>query len=207
MTLSEIRDMVRRKIQDPDPGSGVGVNWDDTELNAAINVIYADLQAQVHSVRPEEHLTYATYNLVLDDPWYPLPQTFGIKRVELLQDDGTYLKLDRKDYDDVNGFNGTTSYWAREGQWIFLQPTPDADLNNGLKLVHTPIMQLTDDSEVPKIRLPLHLAIVWGTVILLSEEDEAADITAMETRYQRMLDRIPFWYNSDSDPIQLQVNH
>jgi hypothetical protein len=209
MTLAEIRAMVRRKIQDPetDPDTGTGVNWSNAELNAAINTIYADIQSQIHSVRPEEHLVYATFNLVANDPWYPLPQTFGVKRLELLQDDGSYLKIAKKDYDDINGQATTTSYWAREGQWLFIQPAPDAALTNGLRLIHVPIMQLSSESEVPKIRLPLHLGIVWGTVILLGEEDEAVDMVALENRYQRLLDRIPAWYNTDSDPMQFQVNH
>ena len=71
-------------------------------------------------------------------------------------------------------------------------------MTNGLEIVHTPIMSMAVDSDVPRIKTPIHMGIIyWAKLLLLGETDEAAGETV--SRLKEILADIPNWYEAHTD--------
>jgi hypothetical protein len=71
-------------------------------------------------------------------------------------------------------------------------------VTNGLEIVHTPIMSMAVDSDVPRIKTPIHMGIIyWAKLLLLGETDEAAGETV--SRLKEILADIPNWYEAHTD--------
>jgi len=193
MTRGQMRTLLRRQLQDVPE-----VQWPvDSELDALLNSAYTLVQKEIRKVSPTAHQFWDYINTVAGTSWYPLPQTFGIRRISLKQADGTYTKLTLKDYDTIKGLSGSETYYAKEGQWIGIFPAPTT-MANGIELVHVPIMEMALDADVPRIKLPLHIGIVWWAKLLAL--GETADATSdTKSRLQELLGDIPVWYDVTSD--------
>jgi hypothetical protein len=64
--------------------------------------------------------------------------------------------------------------------------------------MHRPIHTLTVDSDEPKLKLPLHRAIVLGAkLFLLGDTNEKSDED--EKKLDRLLSNISKWYGQDYD--------
>jgi len=196
MNRGQMRDLLRRQLQDvPD------VQWPlDSELDAILNTAYVLVQKEIRKVSPTAHQFWDFINTTAGTSWYPLPATFGIRRVSLLNTStvpNTYGKLPLKDYETIKDVTGTTYYYAKEGQWIGIFPAPPTMIN-GIELVHVPIMEMGDDADVPRIKSPLHIGIVWWAKLLaLGETTDATGET--KVRLQELLGDIPLWYDVTSD--------
>lgn len=200
MTRGQIRTLLRRQVQDVP-----GVEWDDSELNEVINIAYAKVQKEIVKAFPEAHLMWDYMNTSTSDPWYPLPQTFGIKRVGLKQysTDTKYTKLEPKGYSELQdkGSSMTSTYYALRGQWIYLSKLPASVVANGLEIVHAPILTMAADSDVPRIKSPLHDAIIyWSGLILMGETTETTN--ELRTRLAETLNDLPSWYDQPGDTAE-----
>lgn len=196
MTRAQIRTLLRRHIQDVP-----AVSWTDVELDAIINLAYSLVQKEIRKIDPEAHLFWDYMNTVAGTSWYPLPATFSVSQVGIkgASTDLVHTRLDPKRYQDIVVLTAAShQYYALRGQWIGIFPAPTVSVTNGLELVSNPIMALADDAEVPRIKDPLHLAIVyWARLIALGDTDEKGDETRI--RLNEMLGDLPFWYNLNAD--------
>ncbi len=192
MNLLQLRTKLRRKVQDV-----AEVQWTDAELNEAINQAYYDLQAEVHVVNPESIVYFDTLDAVSGTSWYPLPPSFGIISVGLKAAAAdNYTKIAEKLYEDILNLDGTSNYYTRKGEWIGIFPAPSTSLTDGIELQHKPINTLTVDSDEPRLKLPLHNAIVLGAKIdLLGDTNEESRQDA--DRYGKIISRLAMWYNMD----------
>lgn len=205
MTLLQIRDSLRRQIRDVPK-----VQWtDDGELdNLIINPAYYFVQKEIYKQFPNAHLFWDYINTAATS-WYPLPASFGVKRVGLKASasDTLYTKLAPKRYDDIVELSAQSDrqYYTQQGQWIGIFPPPTTVITNGIELLHTPIQSLSLDTDVPRVKLPVHMAIVWWAKLLaLGDTDEQAGET--RARLQEILGDLGNWYELNSDePDKLQV--
>lgn len=197
MNRSEIRGIVRRQLQDP----GTGVQWTNTELDTLIEQAYMFIQTRVFAHDPNAHISWDTLDTVADQSEYALPATFGIRRVGLKSTaaDTVYEKLRRATYDDILESTSTEARYAVMGQFIAIFPAPSSAVVDGIQLLHTPIMSMDSDDDVPVVKEPLHMAIVWMTVLLASDEDESRDVSQITGKLNSVLDSIPQWYQLHTD--------
>lgn len=202
MTRAQIRTMLRRQIQDVD-----AVEWSNAELNDIINLAYAKIQKEIFKVWPEAHLFWDYMDVNATVSWYPLPATFGISEfgMKSAASDTTWTRLDPKTYENIKDLTGTKYYYCQRGQWIGIFPAPSTTVTNGLELVHTPIMAMSADTDLPRIKLPLHEAIVyWAKDICLGDSDEESQATRQ--RMADIVNDLPYWYEQKTDdPDKIQV--
>jgi hypothetical protein len=217
MNRGVIRSTLRRQIRDTQ-----SVEWDDdNEVNELINVAYAYVQKEIAKSFPEAHLFWTLMNLTAGTSWYPMPSTFGISQIGMkgASSDTFFNTLKGpKRYRDIGPrtvFSGGTqiaqpadlnsTYWTIRGQWFGIFPTPTTSITDGIEIIHTPIMTLSDDNEIPRIKTPLHMAILWwAKLLLLGDTDE--NVAETRARLNEVLSDIPLWYdNSRAEPDQLQV--
>lgn len=195
MTRAQIRTRLRRFINDVD-----AVEWSDAELNSEINEAYAWVQKEIRKVNPEAHLFWDTMDVTSGTSWYPLPATFAVSEfgMKSAASDTDFTRLDKKAYEDIKGLTGVTYYYCRRGQWLGIFPAPSASVTNGLQLVHTPIMQLSADADIPRIKLGLHLAVAYRAAeTLLGDTDE--NRPTMREKLGDIINDLPFWYDEDND--------
>jgi len=206
MTRAQIKTLFRRRVHDVE-----GIQWSDAEQNDLINLAYAKVQKEIVKVRPDAFLYWDYMNLTAGVSLYPLPATFGVRRVgvKAAASDTTYTKLSKKEWEAVMdglGDGSLRQYYALPNDiWLGIYPAPTSTIVNGIELVHTPILALSDDAEVPRIKLPLHDAIaLWAVVIAKGETDE--DGMLAKNELNNLIDDLPFWYTSNTDePEKFQV--
>lgn len=200
MTRVELRTLLRRQLGDPAVGTS-GVQWTDAELNTIIEQAYFLIQLKVFGYDRNAHLSWDTIDTVVDQSAYALPSTFGIRRIGLKASasDTKYTKLKPASYEDIVDSTSTTRQYARMGQFIHIFPAPTVAVTDGIQLIHTPIMSMSADTDVPKVKEPLHIGIVWMGVVIASDEDETRDLTEIKAKLQDLIDSIPQWYSLDSD--------
>lgn len=201
MTRLQLRTLWRRHVRDT-----AQVEWsDDTEVNDILNLAYANVQKEIVKINRNAHQFWDYLPTTSGTNWYALPATFGIRRVGLKSHtvDTSWTKLEPKGYSKLQAYLSTgnqqgKTYYAVEGQFIGIFPAPTESVSNGIELIHTPIMSMAADSDVPRIKLPLHLAIVyWAKLIALGETDETAGET--RARLSEILDDLPLWYEAHSE--------
>lgn len=201
MTRQQMRVLLRRELQDVQE-----VQWpDNEELNSLLNNAYALVQKEIRKVSPNAHQFWDYINTVSGTSWYPLPATFGVRRVSLKNTTSNkYEKLSPKNYDDIKDLSGREYYYAKEGQWIGVFPAPGT-IAAGIEVVHVPIMSMADDADVPRIKAPLHIGIVWWAKLLaLGETTDAAGEAI--TRLRELIGDISNWYDLTTDgPEVMQI--
>jgi len=196
MNRGQMRDKLRRRVQD-EVGDSAG-GWTDAELDAELNDAYAWVQKEIFKVLPEAHLFWDTMDLTAGTSWYPLPATFGVSEIGVRSEaGGAYAQLGRKMYADIKEITSGT-YYAQRGQWIGIFPAPPASIVAGIQIVHTPIMAMSADTDLPRIKVPLHEAIVLKAkdAILGDLEQEGP---ANRMRLADMINDIPQWYEATTD--------
>jgi hypothetical protein len=138
--------------------------------------------------------------MVAGTSWYPLPATFGVSMVsiKLATTDLVYSELHPKRYRDIKDRTGDSYYYTLRGQWMGIFPAPSLSIANGIEVIHSPIMSMGSDTEEPRIKLPLHLAIsLWARLIALGETDDSTGETTK--RLSEIISDIPNWYDMNSD--------
>ncbi len=195
MNLGQMRTVLGRRVQDVD-----GVQWTDAEKNQALNESYYQIQGNVQAVHPEAVIFWDYMNTVAGQNFYPMPPSFGIiaVRIKSAVSDTTWTKLDRKRFEAIESLNGTTQYYTQRGEWLGIYPAPTVSIASGIELMHRPIHTLTADADEPKLKLPLHDAIVLGgKIFLLGDTNESAKED--EGKLNKILENIGRWYGQNYD--------
>lgn len=207
MTRSQLKTLFRRRVHDVE-----GIQWSDTEQNEICNLAYSKVQKEIVKVRSDAFLFWDYLDTVVGQSLYPLPATFGVRRVGLKASaaDTTWSKLSKKEWealmDMASGSRLTKTYYTLPNDiWLGIYPAPTAAVPAGIELVHTPILALSDDAEVPRIKLPIHDAIaLWMVIIAKGETDEDGALAKAELN--NLIEDLPFWYTSNTDePEKLQI--
>lgn len=210
MNRGTIRDILRRQIRDTQ-----SVEWDDdNEINELINVAYSYVQKEIAKSFPEAHIFWDYIDTSVNVSWYPLPSTFGVIQVGLKSSASatTYTNLSGpKRYRDIGPGAAAqpagiaSTHYTLRGQWVGIFPAPALAIDDGIEILHNPIMALSDDDEIPRIKTPLHMAVLWWSkLLLLGDTDE--NVNETRARLNEVLADIPLWYdNQRGEPEQLQV--
>jgi hypothetical protein len=192
MQLSQLRTQTRRYVQDV-----AAVEWTDDEIDLVINDSYYDLQSELQMVAPEAVIAWDTIDAKAEN-WYPKPPTFGIIQVGLKKTgDTTFTKLALKDYNDIKDLTGTDTFYCERGDWIGIFPAPDV-VTDGVEVMHRPIDTLVEDTDIPKLKLPLHQAIcLQAKVFLLGDTNENGDRD--EAKLTKIKEKMPLMYMGNID--------
>jgi hypothetical protein len=190
-----MRTLLSRFINDVDD-----VEWTEAEKNEALNESYYEVQGYVQAIDPEAVIFWDNMNTTSGTNWYPLPPTFGVISVgfKSASSDTSFTKLQHQLYEDIKDLDGTTTYYTLRGEWLGIFPAPSASVTNGIELLHRPIHTLTVDSDEPKLKLPLHRAIVLGAKLFLlgdTNEESKED----QRKYDALLENAKLWYGQQYD--------
>lgn len=195
MTRQTMRTLLRRFVNDVD-----GVEWTDAECNEALTESYYERQGEVQAIDPEAVIFWDNMNTTSGTSWYPLPPTFGVISVgfKSASSDTTFSKLDHQLYEDIKDLTGTTTYYTLRGEWLGIFPAPSASVTNGIEILHRPIHTMTVDSDEPKLKLPIHRAIVLGAKLFLlgdTNEESKED----ERKLEALMKNASLWYGQQYD--------
>ena len=195
MTRLTMRTLLRRFVNDVD-----GVEWSDAECNESLNESYYERQGEVQAIDPEAVIFWDNINTTSGTNWYPLPPTFGVISVGLkaTSAETTFTKLDHQIYNDIQEMSGTTNYYTLRGEWIGVFPAPSASVTNGIELQHRPIHTLTLDSDEPKLKLPIHRAIVLGAKLFLLGDTNEKSVED-EKKLEKLMENAKLWYGQQYD--------
>lgn len=177
--------------------SASGSNWSDDVVNTVIDVGYALVLKQVRKVDPEAVVFWDIRNTVAGTKWYAKPSgTRGPVEVGLKATvaDTDWTPLTRKPYHIARDWTDGTVYCHR-GEYIGIFPAPSVSVTGGLQFIHAPTDTLAVDTDVPRLEVSLHYAIVLWTALILkgeSPEDDSKDAKEL----QRIIGDIPFDYGS-----------
>ena len=209
MNLSAIRTVLRRRINDV-----VSEVWDDSALNAVINMAYQRIEIEILKTDPEAFIETATCSVVANQSTYRKP-TNSLYEIALLGlDTSTSLyttRYERKDYNQVfSRSTGATTVYVHLGNYYLISPTPTQSLTAGLEVQHVPALVLSADTDVPVVHLNLHRAIILDADLLLQgETGEGEEAKAVKTQKDRdeLLATIPSYYRrSAADPQKVRID-
>lgn len=194
MTFGQMKTLFRRHVKDVN-----AAQWSDVEVGAILNLAYADVQTRIIQWNREAHIFWDYINLTAGTSWYPLLESFTVISVgtKAAASDTVYSKLTKYDYERIKDAVSSGGY-AKKGQWIGIFPPPAISITSGIELQHVPIMQLSEDSDTPRVKLPLHLATVYrADEIALGETDD--DGRVYGAKYEKIMDNLGGWYDVESD--------
>ncbi len=203
MTRGQMRTWLQINLRDT-----AAIEWSVTELNDLINQAYALVQKELVKVNAGYHRAWDYSTVTAGTNWYPLPPTFGLKRLayKATASQVGYTKLEKKNLDDIEALTGGGPFYAREGLWVGIFPAPTVTVADGLEFLHSPIYALADDDEVPRIKTPLHIAIMWWAKVLATGETDESNVETRQ-RINEVLGDIPLWYDVMQDgPDVLQID-
>lgn len=195
MTRLTMRTLLSRFINDVDD-----VEWSEAEKNEALNESYYERQGEIQAIDPEAVIFWDNMDTTSGTNWYPLPPTFGVISVGFKGSSGdtSFTKLDHQLYEDIKDLTGTTNYYTIRGEWIGIFPAPSESVTNGIELMHRPIHTLTIDADEPKLKLPIHRAIVIGAkLFLLGDTNEKSEEDAR--KLEGIMRNATLWYGQQYD--------
>jgi hypothetical protein len=138
VTRATMRQILRRRLDDPEDDANDGAFFSNAELDEALNLGANRLQRLISIVDPAAFLNISEQNLEADTWRYPKPTgSWSILDVRMLNEDGNeYVSLgdplDIWQLDKVARSSGTTRF-GFFGRFIRLAPTPDTSVTDGLQ--------------------------------------------------------------------------
>ena len=188
MNRLQIRDLLRKRIQEPEDDS----QWSDAELNTLIDLSAQDLQKQLLLKNAQYFATIATTNWVKDTTRIILPGGFvqDLGAVEYKDEASAEYKLATHNT-HLNMLSqlpeaGATPEWTILGRWLKIVPAPSASVTAGIRLYFSKAITLDEDAAIPPVDLFWHEDIVnrakrkaYGET---EEQSPSADTAVEETR-------------------------
>jgi len=162
MNRGTINTLTRRQLMEESPQ-----NWTDDILHDLENVAYHVVQKEIMKVDPEAFLEWVRRDIEAGKSDYPRPEGSWWPNQVRLKDEttGKYDRLHYKPFDVAETWTDDP-VWSRRGVYVFIFPEPTATISAGLELINVPTLTLAVDTDIPKIPLGLHMAIVYLTKIL-----------------------------------------
>lgn len=187
MIRSALRTLLRRQLQEATADA-----WADVDLNTLLDTACDLVGAKFFAMAPDRAPIATTLNAFLQDAGYTystiaLPAGFSrMEDVALLQSNGTYKQIPKKERAEVEGFlAGSDAAWAFFGASVIVGPAPAVSQANGVRLRHLGGIVLASDAASPPLPSNLHMAVIYeAKVIALGET------TDDDTPTRRALDKI-----------------
>jgi hypothetical protein len=178
-------------------------NWSDVILDDIINSAYHIAQKELMKVDPESFLEWVRRDVEPNESFYARPEgSWWPNQVRMLEAaSGKYVRLDWKPFDEAEDWTGEY-VWSRRGIYVCIFPEPPSLITNGLELIHVPTMTLTADTDIPKIPLGLHLAIVYLTKIIALGETYQNFSRDVEMVEKVMGDISTYYLTAGGQPIR-----
>jgi len=195
MNLTEIRNMVRGFINEPDPSATLSQGfWPDSEINAHINTANAKINGLISSfdstftnVVQTSFLTEAPSLLFPQGrKTYELPSDMRtLIRVELVTTDGCVTKLTNSKFprqeaygEEIPTAMGQPCHYLWRGKNIDFIPTPDAAYTINLWMDRRQQL-LTQNTDLPIAPPDYHdMIALWAAILCLTKPSRPSDSKA-----------------------------
>jgi hypothetical protein len=179
MNRSSLRAMLKRRLYEPDSEND---QWTTDELNSFLNEGYRMTSLAAYQDNPSALLVVARRNLVADQNEYswPYDMVYDLS-LGILNDEGKYSAIARRPLEmllanDAAASNPATTYqFADYGRFFYLSPAPTASVTDGIQLTYVPALALSDDAQVPHLRVHWHpLIAINAQILALGESSDQA---------------------------------
>jgi len=174
MNRSTMRSVLRRRLNEQTPH-----NWTDVELDDLLNEALFWVQKKALRVNPLAFLTWTRTTLKKDESFYKRAVgswwEFEVA-VKATAAATTYTPLKRHPYKEIREFESVQEVvgWAKMGTFIAILPAPPEDIVDGLQVIHTPLLTMAVDTDVPDLHLSLHtMVVVKANQLALQERPES----------------------------------
>src|SRR5437867_110205 len=143
MTWGALRKLLRRQVNDV-----AGVTWADDEIDGAIDIAYAGMQKEIFQEFPLAHLTQTFINTLVGVNSYAPVANFALEQVGIkaAASDLSYTIIHPKGYQQIRDATGTTQYYTKRGQNIFIAPAPTTAIASGIEVWLIPIATIGIDT-------------------------------------------------------------
>lgn len=198
MTRGSMRSVLRRRLNEQTPH-----NWQDTELNELLNEAAFWAQRQVLRLNPLAFLAWFRTGLVANESFYKRPVgSWWEFEVAVKETAGatTYTPIDRGAYKAIRTLErGQTGRWAKMGTFLALFPASVENIPDGLQIIHTPLLSMSEDTDVIDLHLSLHMMVVaQANLFALMERPETPAKNDVKVELKGYLDDMPYVYGRDS---------
>jgi hypothetical protein len=170
-----MREILYRRLSETTPGD----SWSIATLNETLNSALAKAQVAVMKVDPMAFVYIANQNIVAGQEFYDKPAGtwFEVQNKLLDSSTGRYNRIKREDYALAGERTSDTSNrvtYSNVGRHFAITPVPTTTIVNGLQTLYVPTLSMTTDSDVPDLKLALHMLIpLWAHRFLLGDTEES----------------------------------
>jgi hypothetical protein len=212
MIQATMHEWVRGRLHD----NGVKQRFSDGLISSALTLGAQQVQSYVQKVNPDAFRRNYQRNLQADDYRYQHPR--GMLRVKRL-----YLKYTassawvpadvntERDIEDpasdlnTQGSGDGTPQFTVTGGEIAIWPTPDADVENGFKLLYVPSLGFGSieegaDEDLADFGLvePLHKGVwLWAVHTLLPNDGDQEAQKLVEYEFNKVIQSVPVYYGGN----------
>ncbi len=198
MNRVTMRDLLRRRLNDPE----VGGTFSNAELNTMLNVSLCAVEKEILKIRPYAFLQWELWDITANQERYPLTVgTINLVCVGRRTDPAArFSVLERKDLRPI--LNGEASGYCHAGREVVLSTDlVTQTIAQGLRAIHVPALELSDDASTTEdkgLPRPLDMAVVvWAQEYLTPEQGSARKEAAEERR--ELLADLPQYFVQDTD--------
>lgn len=163
MTRGEMRDLLARYLNDASHDV-----WSPTELNALLNLGLIDIQSFVEATEPDAFLFIDQRDIVLGNRYYSKPVGITSERSLKFSSNPAsteYAKLEVTSYELIEQGMVSKPSYAHFGRYFYLSWIPAANVTNGLQVVWSPTLAMSEDTDVPDVHMRLHYAVVLAAAV------------------------------------------
>lgn len=199
-TRLQLRTYLRRRLQEQ-----AADHWDDPELDGLLDLGTHRMQLFLMAFAPDVLIYISKANLSANDELVELPEgVWTIKMVQILNSaSGKYERIRSKGYEELvarnQGSPSTTSTeYARLAEWLYLSPTPTADVTDGVRIHYVPSHSMTSDTDIPKVPLLTHMGVVLqANVYALPEVGDEVEAVQRDLNEMRRDIQAGWWSSLD----------
>jgi len=209
-TRAQIRGYLRRRLQDQLTSGGP---WDDTDLDALIDLGTHRMQLFLMSFAPDVLIYIGKANISANDALVELPEgIWTLKMVQILGSDGGYRRIRPAGYEELVAKSESGVTWSRSSvstiryarlaEWLYLSPPPDESVTDGLRLHYVPSHSMSSDTDIPKVPLLTHMGItLQAHVYALPEVGDETEATRRDLKEMLADIKSGWWDTLDEGTI------
>lgn len=198
-----MRALLRRRLQET-----VAHIWQDTDLDTLLALGLQEMQKKILAIDPDAFKYIDRADITKDLEFYEQPAgAITIYDVRVKSDaTALYESLgDPLPRHEAIGNTNDTQRWFRWDRYIGLSPIPSANKVQGLECEWGPTLAMSADSDVPTIKLPLHMGIViWAEKFAIGDTGESSD--GVDKDLAPYINAIPQMYQPHAAPGRFTVD-
>ena len=202
MNRLTMRGMLRRRLNEQAPPAGEGY-WSNADLDELLNQASFWTQKKVMRINPLAFMAWYRASLQAGENFYrrPLGSWWEFEvAVKASPVASVYTKLERKPYKVVRDLvSGSAPVWSKMGTYISIFPAPPDNISQGLQVIHTPLLSMSDDDSVLDLHPSLHLlVVVKANDLALAEVPETPARKDVIAEYTELLSDLVMIYGRDA---------